>query len=370
MSTTIATVEAARPLATNDARWQAIVEKDLNADGTFFVAVHSTRIYCRPSCASRLPRREGITLYAAIDAARAAGYRACLRCRPDDYPNNDIRVLVRRACELIDAADGERPVFGAVAAAIGVGERTLHRGFVRVLGITPKQYADSRRTLRLKDGLRQGGDVTRAMYDAGYGSPSRLYEGATEKLGMTPATYGRKGRGAEIAFSIVASPLGRLMVAATHAGVCSIMFGERDSDLEASLHAEFSAAKTITRDDESIGDWVENVLRRLDKPARRLASSPLPLDIRGTAFQRMVWRELMRVPAGSTKTYTEIAETIAAPASRRAVARACATNPVPIVVPCHRIVRTDGGLGGYAYGLDRKRALLDLERTGTRKKRS
>jgi AraC family transcriptional regulator of adaptative response/methylated-DNA-[protein]-cysteine methyltransferase len=346
----------------DDARWRAVVEKDLDADGTFIVAVHSTKIYCRPSCPSRLPRRDGVTLYDTREEARAAGYRACLRCRPDDYPQNDIRALVRRACEAIDSAEGERVALREIAAELETGERTLYRGFQRVLGITPKQYADSVRVKRLKEGLRDGGNVTRVMYDAGYGSPSRLYEGAAERLGMTPATYGRKGKGAEIAFSIVPSPLGRVLVAATHAGVCSIMFGESDDVLEASLHAEFSAARTITRDDESIGAWVTDVLARLDTRARRLVGGSLPLDIRGTAFQRIVWQELMRVPAGSTRTYTQIAETVASSPARRAVARACATNPVPIVVPCHRIVRGDGGLGGYAYGLDRKRKLLDIEK--------
>jgi AraC family transcriptional regulator of adaptative response/methylated-DNA-[protein]-cysteine methyltransferase len=352
----------------DDERWRAVLEKDLNADGTFFVAVRSTKIYCRPSCPSRTPRREGVTFFATTELARAAGYRACLRCHPDDYPANDIRVLVQRACELVEAADGERMSLAELAAAVGTGERTLQRGFRRVLGLTPKQYADSVRVRRLKDGLRQGRDVTRVMYDAGYGSPSRLYERAGERLGMTPATYGRKGKGAEIAFSIVPSPLGRLLVAATPAGVCSVTFGDADAALEEALHAEFSAAKTITRDDESIGAWVAEVLARIERPSQRLAASALPLDILGTAFQRLVWRELMRVPVGSTRTYTEIAEAVAKATSRRAVARACATNPVAVVVPCHRIVRGDGGLGGYAYGLDRKRKLLAIEKRAAKNK--
>ena len=286
---------------------------------------------------------------------------------------------VRRACRYIDArveaAAGDGPDQGGGAGPVtlaelgvhcGVSPWHLHRLFKRVMGVTPRQYGDARRLARFRVGLQQGDGVAAATYDAGFGSSSRVYERAAGALGMTPATYARGGRGARIAYALAASPLGRLLVAATERGVCFVGLGERDGKLAAELRREFPAAEEIRRDDAALGAAVAALLAYLAGAEPHI---DLPLDIRATAFQRRVWEELRRIPPGETRSYTEVARALGQPAAQRAVGRACATNPVALVVPCHRVVRQDGGLGGYAWGLERKRALLEREAAAGRRGR-
>jgi AraC family transcriptional regulator of adaptative response/methylated-DNA-[protein]-cysteine methyltransferase len=281
----------------------------------------------------------------------------------DTDDRTDGRVArVERACRAIEeaAARGELLPLADVAAVTGTAPDTVRRDFLRVLGVTPKQYADGLRVERLRSELRDGRPVTDAMYDVGYGSSSRLYEQSNAWLGMTPASYGKRGAGARIAFTISDSPFDRLLVAATERGVCSVRIGADDLSLEVHLRDEFSAA-AVSRDDDLLKGAVDEVLRRVD------GDTPLrdvPLDMRGTAFQLKVWRELLRIPRGETRSYGEVAESIGAPRAARAVGTACGTNPVAFVVPCHRVIAADGGLGGYGFGLDVKRRILDAEVDG------
>ena len=346
--------------ATDDEHWRAVHERDRARDGAFVYAVRSTGIYCRPSCPSRRPRRERVRFFAAAADAERAGFRACKRCRPDGAAPAD--ALAERAKAWIEAHADEKITLVRLGAALGVGPSHLQRTFTRVVGVSPRRYAEACRLDRVKRHLRDGEDVTTALYRAGYGSPSRLYERADDRLGMTPDAYRRGGAGTRIAFDVVASPLGHLLVAATERGVCAARLGDDAAALAASLAAEYPAAR-IERDAAATGPWVERLLRHLDG---REASVDEPLDgaldAGGTDFQQRVWEELRAIPAGETRTYGEVATAIGRPTAARAVARACAENPVALVVPCHRVVRGDGGLGGYRWGLDRKRALLDRER--------
>ena len=270
--------------------------------------------------------------------------------------NDDPAVArVRAACAVLDA-DGAAPLHD-LASAAGISADTLRRDFRRVLGVTPKQYTDALRVERLRTELRAGRDVTGAMYDVGYGSSSRLYEQSDARLGMTPASYGARGAGAVIDFTIVDSSLGRLLVATTERGVCRLALGYDDTAMERDLRDEFSAAD-VARDDDALHETVTEVLRRIDGAEPEMS---LPLDVRGTAFQLQVWRELVCIPRGETRSYQEVAEAVGKPRAARAVGNACGSNPVAIVVPCHRVVASDGGLGGYGWGLDRKRLLLDNE---------
>jgi AraC family transcriptional regulator of adaptative response/methylated-DNA-[protein]-cysteine methyltransferase len=272
--------------------------------------------------------------------------------------------MVRRVCRYIDEhangnGDGGPPTLADMGDHVGVSPHHLQRTFKRHLGVTPRQYADARRLGRFKSGLKRGEGVAGALYDAGYGSPSRVYERAPDQLGMTPATYAKGGRGAHIGYSVVGCTLGRLLVAATARGICAVYLGDDDDELADELRAEYPAAE-VARDDAVLGRWAEVLVRHLKGEEPRL---DLPLDVRATAFQWRVWEELRRIPQGETRTYSEIAARLGKPKAQRAVGRACATNPVSVVVPCHRAVREDGGLGGYRWGLERKEALLARERT-------
>ncbi|MDA1101893.1 MAG: bifunctional DNA-binding transcriptional regulator/O6-methylguanine-DNA methyltransferase Ada [Proteobacteria bacterium] len=348
---------------TDHSRWQAVQGRDGAADGRFVYAVTSTGIYCRPTCAARRPLRRNVRFFDLPEAAEQEGFRACKRCRPAESISPDATVRrVREVCRFIDqeleqGADGA-PTLAVLAARVGGSPHHLQRTFKRLLGVTPAQYGDSRRLARLKAGLKQGDSVTEALYDAGYGAASRLYERSNAQLGMTPASYARGGKGARIGHAITDSPLGRLMVAATAQGVCFLSLGE-DAHLIAELEREYPLAE-IVPDRIVLGAWVATVVAYLEGA---IPHPNLPLDVRGTAFQRRVWQELMQIPAGVTRTYSELAERISGnPGARRAVARGCATNPVSLIIPCHRVIRGDGGLGGYRWGLDRKRALLAAER--------
>ena len=360
-------------------RWQAVQARDRGADGAFVYAVRSTGIYCRPSCPSRKPRREQVVFFPLPEAAEQKGFRECRRCHPRALPMRDARIAtVARVCREIEArihADpgievrsDTRLTLAALSSLAGMSPNQLDRAFRSAMGITPRQYADAQRMRRLKSRLKRGDNVTTALYEAGYGSSSRLYERAPSHLGMTPAAYGRGGAGMQIHYTIAGSPLGRLLVGATDRGISALYLGESDGALRAALRKEYPSADLILDGEGhgakghggsgSLGEWVSKILAHLRGQEPHL---DLPTDVQATAFQRRVWEELRKIPYGATKTYTEVARAIGRPAAIRAVARACATNPVSVVVPCHRVVRQDGNLAGYRWGISRKRALLEKE---------
>jgi AraC family transcriptional regulator of adaptative response/methylated-DNA-[protein]-cysteine methyltransferase len=343
-----------------DPRWLAVLAREPRSD--FVYAVETTHVYCRPSCPSRRPRPEHVRYFPLAVEAERHGFRACRRCHPD-APATDERVArVEHACRVLAASVGDAPSLSDLARAVNAAPDQLRRDFRRVLGVTPKQYADALRVECLRAELRDGRDVTGALYTAGYGSSSRLYEQSDARLGMTPASYGAGGEGARITFTVTDSPLGRMLVAVTERGICRIALGDTATELEARLHAEFPAAD-IERDDDALAAVVDDVLARIDgvQPAVEL-----PVDVRGTAFQQRVWQELRRIPRGQTRSYGDVAAAVGSPRAARAVGTACGSNPVGIVVPCHRVIASDGGLGGYAWGLDAKRKLLDRERDAAR----
>lgn len=339
------------------ARWDAVAERDRSADGLFVYAVTSTGVYCRPSCPSRRPRRDRVVFFDDGEAARAAGYRACKRCAPDRSASADPWIdKVRRATVYLANVEGQ-PSLARLAARLGGSPYHLQRNFKRIVGVTPREYADARRLESVKRRLRGGTEVTAAMLDAGYGSSSRFYERAAPKLGMSPTAYRRGGAGQRIAFTIVDSPLGRLLIAATERGVCSVAMGSSDEALTRALQHEYPAA-AIEADAGPLGAWTAAIVAHLEGRAPRM---DLPLDIRATAFQWQVWQALTAIPYGETRTYADVAHAIGKPRAVRAVARACATNPVALAIPCHRVVPSAGGIGGYRWGADRKKRLLRNE---------
>jgi AraC family transcriptional regulator of adaptative response/methylated-DNA-[protein]-cysteine methyltransferase len=346
-------------IAEENAFWRAALERNPDFDGVFVFGVRSTGIYCRPSCPSRRPARARVVFFPFADQAEAAGFRPCRRCRPREAAARNPQLeLVHRVCRTIEASADTPLSLRALSARTGVSPYHLQRTFKSVMKITPRQFADSVRMDGLKRRLRQGQDVAGATYDAGFGSSSRVYERASGHLGMTPATYRRGGRGMDIGYSIVDCPLGRLLVAATERGVCAVSLGDSDTVLEAALRAEYPNAQI--HPDESRGKWVSALVSHLNGRHQALN---LPVDLQATAFQRRVWEELRRIPYGKTRSYSQVARAIGRPTAVRAVARACATNPVSVVIPCHRVVREDGSLGGYRWGLKRKQALLNKEKT-------
>ena len=351
-----------------------MASRDAAYDGVFVFAVRTTGIYCRPSCPARRPAQRNVAFFMSPGEALRQGFRPCGRClgRKAELSAAE-RGVIQRLCRAIerdvesgglvdDSADNGRPTLSTLAVRSGLGPFRLHRLFRRVLGITPRQYADAIRLRQFKRSLRKGGTVTSALYDAGYGSSSRLYERAAAQLGMTPGSYLRGAPGLSIRYALVNSPLGRLLVGATERGVCAVMLGKPDAELVRELAHDFPRAE-LRKDPQGVGAWARGVVERI----RALPSAAeVPLDIRGTAFQRRVWEELQRIPAGQTRTYSEIARRIGRPESVRAVARACATNSISVVVPCHRVVGKNGSLTGYRWGLERKRALLEAERGAAR----
>jgi AraC family transcriptional regulator, regulatory protein of adaptative response / methylated-DNA-[protein]-cysteine methyltransferase len=350
-----------------EALWRSVRMRDRTADGAFVYGVRSTGIYCRPSCPSRKPSREQVVFFPLPEAAEQQGFRACRRCRPRAIGASDPKIeIVARVCRQIEsriaADDGsgdDSPLtLAKLSVWAGMSPHQLERAFRSVMGITPRQYADTKRMRRVKSQLKKGEDVTTALYDAGFGSSSRLYERAPSQLGMTPATYRQGGSGMTIHYTIVTSPLGRLLVGATERGVSAVYLGESDNDLEVALLKEYPRAD-IQRDRKRLDAWVSRILDHLRGREPHL---DLPTDVQATAFQRRVWEELRQIPYGGTKTYTEVARAIGRPKAIRAVARACATNPTSVVVPCHRVVREDGNLAGYRWGLERKRTLLEKEK--------
>jgi AraC family transcriptional regulator of adaptative response/methylated-DNA-[protein]-cysteine methyltransferase len=348
---------------TDESFWRAVLDRDSRFDGRIFFGVRSTGIYCRPSCPARRPRREQVVFFRIPEAAERAGFRSCRRCQPRNATTFDPQVeMVRRACDYIEGHADELPTLDDLSAHTGVSPYHLQRVFKRIAGITPRQYAEAFRLDQFKAGVKKGATVAGAMYDAGYGSSSRLYERAPARLGMTPAEYRRGGKDVRIKYTIAGTSLGRLLVAGTEKGICSVRLGDSDALLETNLLSEYPEAD-VSRDDKALGDWMEQLLSHLEGNRPHLN---LPLDVQATVFQWSVWEKLKEIPYGSTRSYGDIARAMGRPTATRAVARACATNPVALVIPCHRVVREDNSLGGYRWGLERKRALLEREASGKR----
>ena len=343
----------------DDQCWAAVVDRDTGAEGEFFYSVSTTGVYCRPGCPSRRPRRAHVRFHASREEAENAGFRACRRCRPNAPSLAERHAdAVAAACRRIEGAE-EMPALDALAAAAGMSRFHFHRVFKAATGCTPRAYAAAHRADRMREALQGGGTVTDAVYDAGFNSNGRFYAAAPEILGMTPVAFRRGGAGETIRFAVGACSLGTVLVAATAKGVCTIGLGDDPDALVHELEDRFPRAELVGGDPE-FEALVARVVGFVEAPALGL---DLPLDIRGTTFQQRVWRALRGVPAGATATYGEIAERIGSPGAARAVARACASNPLAIAIPCHRVVRNDGALSGYRWGVERKRALLDREAT-------
>ncbi len=342
--------------------WKAVLAKDGHFDGAFVYGVNSTGIYCRPSCPAKRPRRDQVRFFPMPAAAEQAGFRPCRRCHPEEATIRDPQVeRVQRLCRHIESHDSaEEPLsLTAMGKLLETSPHHLQRLFKRHMGITPSQYAEAWRVRRLKERLRKGETVTRALYEAGYGSASRLYERASTRLGMSPGTYLRGGKGMHIRYGTADSALGRILVAATEKGVCAVRLGKSDAALSVSLAREYPAAE-IRKDQAGLADYLDALLKHLEG---RQPNLNLPLDVQVTAFQWQVYEALRGIPYGQTRSYAEVAAAIGRPRAVRAVARACAANPAALVIPCHRVIRRDGRSGGYRWGDETKQWLLDREKS-------
>ncbi len=346
----------------DEARWQIVLAREVCNNERFVYGVRSTGVYCRPGCPSRRPRRENVAFFPVPDAAEKAGFRPCLRCTPQAARAASPQMeMVEKVCRWIEnRADGSFTL-ADLGAELGSSPYHLERTVKRYLGITPRQYADALRLQRLKSSLRDDQDVTTALYDAGYGSSRSLYERAPQQFGMTPATYRRGGRGMAISYTTVYSPLGRLLVARTERGICSVSLGDSDDALQQNLRAEYPEAG-IKRDNAGLELWVSALVSHICGTRPQL---DLPLDVQATAFQWCVWQQLRKIPYGETRSYAQIAKALGQPNAVRAVANACAANPAALVIPCHRVVRDTGDPGGYRWGAERKKMLLSRESLAT-----
>jgi AraC family transcriptional regulator of adaptative response/methylated-DNA-[protein]-cysteine methyltransferase len=338
--------------------WRATVSRDARADGTFVLAVRSTHIYCRPSCPARRPLRRNVIFFRTGAEAEKQGFRPCRRCRPNEVAG-PVALVESASRELAKFGEDEGIRFAALAAKLNTTPGTLRRAFQQVTGLRPRDLAAALRLARFKKMLRDGKGIAEALYETGYGSTSRVYESSNAQLGMTPATYRKGGKNMKIGYAIAKSSLGKILVGATERGISAVYLGDADAKLLEELRDEYPQAE-ISAGGDSFEQWVREIVQRVEGNPPRLE---LPLDLQATAFQRRVWQELQRIPRGSTRTYTQIARALGNPKAVRAVARACATNPVSIVVPCHRVIREDGSLAGYRWGLSRKEELLAHERT-------
>jgi AraC family transcriptional regulator of adaptative response/methylated-DNA-[protein]-cysteine methyltransferase len=358
----IAPTQAETPLPDFDTCYAAVARRDAAMDGRFLYAVATTGVYCRPSCGARLARRENVSFHLSCAAAERAGFRACRRCRPDEPPRAQrVAAAMAAACRRIAAAVAEgadAPDLAALAQEAGFSPFHFHRQFRAAIGVTPRAYAAARRGQLVRDRLGEAdASVTAAIHDAGYGSASRFYETADALLGMTPSAYRAGGRDARIRFATAGTSLGPILVAGTDKGICAIEFGDTPEALIRALNERFARA-TLVEADPDFARLVADVVAAVESPAEK---RDLPLDVRGTAFQLRVWQALRTIPAGETASYADVAKTIGDPAAVRAVAGACAANPAAVVIPCHRVVRKDGGLSGYRWGVARKRRLLERE---------
>lgn len=338
-------------------RWAAVVHRDTRADSVFYYSVRTTGVYCRPSCAARLARRENVRFHSTTAEAEAAGFRPCKRCRPNEQPLSMRRALaIAKACRLIEEAE-ESPDFDAVAAEAGMSRFHFQRVFRSITGLTPKAYALAHRATLVREKLKRSATVTDAIYEAGFNSNGRFYATTDRILGMKPTDFRAGGSNTEIRFAIGETSLGSVLVAASDKGVCAILFGEEPAALAEDLQTRFPKAHLVGGD-RAFEKWVAKVVGFVEAPRLGL---DLPLDVRGTVFQRRVWKALQEIPIGSTASYSEVAKKVGAPGSARAVAQACAANRLAVAIPCHRVVRNDGGLSGYRWGVERKRTLLARE---------
>lgn len=350
-------VAVSQAFATDEDRWRAVVARSPQAEGQFFYSVRSTGVFCRPSCGARRPKRENVAFHTTAAEARGAGFRPCRRCNPEGVPlDREWAGTVARACWTIEESEASVP---AAELAAGAAMSTSHfqRVFKRVTGMTPKEYSLSVRSARVREQLLDAATVTDAVYNAGYNSSSRFYEGASQALGMAPASYRDGGAGQTIRFGVGGSSLGSILVAATDRGVCAVLMGDEPGELPEELHRRFPRAET-TGGDPEFDAWMAAVIGMVDSPK---TGAELPLDVRGTAFQHLVWKALQQIPCGQTASYSDIAGRIGRPTAARAVAAACASNAAAVVIPCHRVVRSDGSLSGYRWGVERKRELLRRE---------
>jgi AraC family transcriptional regulator, regulatory protein of adaptative response / methylated-DNA-[protein]-cysteine methyltransferase len=349
------TVPAA--FASDEDRWAAVLRRERRADDVFFYSVQTTGVYCRPSCPSRHARREHVQFHSTVAAAERAGFRACKRCRPNEPTlAQQHSATVAKACRMIETAE-DMPSLDALAQVAGVSRFHFHRVFKSITGVTPKAYAIQYRARRVREALARSNTVTSAIYDAGFSSNGRFYSESSKTLGMTPTHFRGGGAGETIRFAIGQCSLGAILVAATNKGICAIMLDDDPEALMRNLQERFAKAQLVGGD-QAFERWVAKVVGFVERPALGL---DLPLDVRGTAFQQRVWQALREIPAGETASYTEIAARIGAPKAVRAVAGACASNAIAVAIPCHRVVRNDGALSGYRWGVARKRALLDRE---------
>ena len=345
--------------ASPEARWTAVQNRDRGADGVFYYSVRTTGVYCRPSCGARPALRANVAFHASCADAESAGFRPCLRCQPHQPPLAERQArLVADACRIIDAAEDSLDL-DAVARAVGMSRFHFQRVFKAHAGVTPKAYAAARRAARMREALPGAGSVTEAVYAAGFNSSSRFYAGSEAMLGMAPSRFKAGGAGEEIRFAVAACSLGAILVAATERGICAVLMGDDPEPLVRDLQDRFPKAELIGAD-AGFERTVAQVIGLVEAPRIGL---DLPLDVRGTAFQQRVWAALRAIPAGETVSYTELAQRIGSPAAVRAVAGACAANPVAVAIPCHRVVRNDGGLSGYRWGIERKAALIAREKT-------
>lgn len=348
-------LDSAARWASDDDRWQAVTRRDPQADGEFFFAVKTTGVFCRPSCASRQPNRQNVLFFTDVDAARQAGFRDCKRCQPGGLPRE--LTIVERACAALDADPQQRLTLSQLSDAVHVSPFHLQRLFKRVVGVSPRQYQAARRGAALRGALQSGADVTSATLDAGFGSPSRMYESAPAELGMAPSAFRRKGAGLSVRYTTASTSLGYVLIAATDKGICKIAFGDDTALLVDELRDEFANADL--RDDAAP---LAPFLVQIDAYLRGTRHDfDLPLDVSTTVFRQRVWDALQRIPYGETRSYSQIADAVGAPRAVRAVASACATNPVALAIPCHRVVQKGGALAGYRWGLPRKAALLENE---------
>ena len=338
--------------------WEAVLSRDRRGDGRFVYAVSSTRVYCRPSCPSRRPARSHVTFFDSPQLAESAGYRACLRCRPQSVAGSEAEERVERARRYLDDHADEPITLRQLAAHVGLSPFHLQRTFTRVVGLSPKAYQDAKRMERFTASLKRGETITNATYEAGFGSSSRLYARAHEDLGMTPSAFRSGGKGVTLRYTTVPTAVGRMLVAVTERGITAVSLGETEAALVASLRSDYPKA-VFRRDRKGLEQPVSRLLQCLNGSA---AVGRLPLDVKATAFQRKVWQALQEIPRGQTRSYQQIARAIGQPTAARAVARACAGNPVAVAIPCHRVVRGNGQLAGYRWGLERKQRLLALER--------
>jgi len=343
------------PRQTQNAYWQATLHRDLRADGRFVLAVTSTKVYCRPSCPAKRPLRRNVVFYRSNEEAERNGFRPCRRCYPQEQ--KEMSLLVKRAVALMEECNEESLRLKEMAAKLKTSAGKLRRAFARTTGLSPREFSEAFRVARFKKELRGGSSIADALYACGYGSPSRVYEKTHAQLGMTPASYKKGAPGMEIGYAMAQTSLGKVLVGATERGVSAVYLGDDESRLLKELREEYPQAQ-ISRSAAGESGWLKEIVRRVEGSA---PSVDLPLDVQATAFQRRVWQELQRIPRGTTKTYTQVAKAMGNPRAVRAVARACATNPVSVVVPCHRVIRTDGKLAGYRWGLNRKEELLQRE---------